>query len=202
MPVTGEQAMVELGRIVDDIAQALKALDSAGLRNNPYQPGIGPFTEPKALELALQWLAQQYPQLYAGAGPKSYPGIPRKMCDLVIGDKWAIEVKLIRPFGDNGKPAEHWSENILHPYPGNTSSLGDCFKLMQSGFPGRKAVIVYGFEHTLPQVPLEPAISAFELIAKEVMRIPLSPRHFASFGQLMHPVLQQGLMFGWEVLAP
>src|SRR6058998_405930 len=33
------------------------------------------------------------------------------------------------PFGDNGKEAENWSVNLLHPYEGNVSTIGDCCKL-------------------------------------------------------------------------
>lgn len=50
-------------------------------------------------------------------------------CDIVIPGFWAIEFKLIRPYGDNGKIAEHCSENALHPYPGIISSIGDYLKL-------------------------------------------------------------------------
>src|SRR6266702_123142 len=82
---------------------------------------------------------------------------------------FAWHFKIIRPFGDNGLPAEHWSENILHPYPGNTSSLGDCMKLLQSGLPERKGIIVFGYEHAQAVVPLDPAIRSFELLAAQIV---------------------------------
>jgi len=47
----------------------------------------------------------------------------------LIKGLWVIEVKIARPFGDNGKEAEAWSVNLLHPYAGNTSIIGDCLKL-------------------------------------------------------------------------
>jgi hypothetical protein len=71
----------------------------------------------------------------------------------VIPGAWAVEVKLARPFGDNGKPAERWSENLLYPYKGNTSSLGDCLKLLESEFTERKAILIIGYEHTPPKIP-------------------------------------------------
>lgn len=43
--------------------------------------------------------------------------------DLLISDHWAVEVKTTRPFGDNGREAENWSVNLLHPYPGNISTI-------------------------------------------------------------------------------
>jgi hypothetical protein len=133
-------------------------------RARTYRPGIGPLAEADAIERALR-LLKNGPQAsdYRDASPKPYPN-SRQKCDLVIPNEWAIELKLIRPFGDNGAEAEHWSENVLHPYAGNTSSIGDCFKLAQSNFAERKAVIVFGYEHTPPQIDLETAIRAFELL--------------------------------------
>jgi hypothetical protein len=71
----------------------------------------------------------------------------------------------VRPFGDNGRPAEHWSKSVLHPHEGNTSSLGDCLKLLNSGLGERKAVIIFGYEHTPPRVELDDAIRDFEVLA-------------------------------------
>jgi hypothetical protein len=48
------------------------------------------------------------------SSPKRYPN-SRRQCDLVIPGEWAVEFKLLRPFGDNGAEAEDWSENVLHP---------------------------------------------------------------------------------------
>jgi len=46
--------------------------------------------------------------------------------DLLIVGHWALDIKIARPFGDNRKLAENSSVNLLHPYGGNTSLLGDC----------------------------------------------------------------------------
>jgi hypothetical protein len=192
--------MVELGQVVDHFAEAFKAVDNGSPIHKGFMPGIGPFGEPEGVNQALAYLRLAQPEVYRLAGPKRYPGA-RQTCDLVIDGQWAIEFKLIRPFGDNGKPAEHWSENVLHPYKGNTSALGDCFKLARSGFQERKAIIVYGFEHTPPQVALEPAIRSFEVIAECVAGVKLGIRQSASFDTLVHPVHQQGKVYGWEVLA-
>ena len=94
---------------------------------------------------------------------------------------------------------EHCSENVLHPYPGNVSSVGDCIKLIESGFFERKAIVVVGYEHSPPQIDNVTAIESFEVVAKEVVRVELSERHSAEFGPLVHPVHQQGKVFGWEV---
>ncbi|HEY8378006.1 MAG TPA: hypothetical protein VIK91_16025 [Nannocystis sp.] len=119
---------------------------------------------------------------------------------MLIPGEWAIEFKIVRPFGDNGKPAEHWSENILHPYPGNTSALGDCIKLLEGNFSERLAVVIFGYEHTPPQVRLNPAIRAFELLAREILQVRLGNRVEALRTGLVHPVHQQLRVFGYEVL--
>jgi hypothetical protein len=104
------------------------------------------------------------------------------------------------PFGNNGLPAEHWSENLLHPYPGNTSSLGDCVKLLSLGLVERKAVMIIGYEHTPPRVTLDAAVLGFEVLAREVVKLRLSRRVEELRAGLVHPVHQQLRVFAYEVL--
>ena len=80
------------------------------------------------------------------------------------------------------------------------SSLGDRLKLLEANIPVRKAVVIFGYEHSPAQVSLDPAISAFELIALKVLAIELGPRHHAKRGGLVHPVHQVLRVFGYEVL--
>jgi len=196
--------MLSLDQVVDDFAEAFKAVDATrpqgASRTRTYRPGIGPLTEADAVNRALRYLQRELQRSsYQDASPKQYPN-SRQQCDLVIPDEWAIEFKLLRPFGDNDKEAEHWSENVLHPYPGNISSIGDCIKLIESGFSERKAIVVFGYEHSPPQIDITITIDAFEVIAKQVVKIKLGERQSAKFGPLIHPVHQQGKIFGWEVL--
>jgi hypothetical protein len=121
--------MLHLDQLVDDFAEAFKAVDETRpqvvSRARTYRPGIGPLTEADAVNRALQHLQEgKRRSSYEDASPKQHPH-SRQQCDLVVADEWATEFKLLRPFGDNGKEAEHWSENVLHPYPGNVSSMGD-----------------------------------------------------------------------------
>ncbi len=196
--------MLSLNRVVEDFAEAFEAVDATrpqGVsRTRTYRPGIGPLTEADAVDKALRYLQVEMQRAeYQNASPKRYPN-SRQECDLVIPDEWAIEVKLLRPFGDNGKETEHWSENVLHPYRGNVSSIGDCIKLIESEFSERRAIVVFGYEHLPPQIDITPAIDSFEIIAREVTGIKLGERCSAVFGPLIHPVHQQGKIFGWEVL--
>ena len=119
---------------------------------------------------------------------------------MLIPGEWAVEFKIARPFGDNGKQAEDWSVNLLHPYAGNTSAIGDCLKLRTLECKERKAVVVIGYEHDPPQIDLSPLISAFELVAQGVTGIRLGSRVEALRKPLVHPVHQRVRLFAWEVL--
>ena len=180
--------------VIDAFAEGLRAIDSSGVAHKTFQPGLGPYGEAEAVRLALQHMRAQSPELFSSAQTKRLP-------DVLIPGQWALEFKIVRPFGDNGLPAEHWSENILHPYPGNTSSLGDCVKLLLSGLPERKAIVVFGYEHAQAVVPLDPAIRSFELLAAQIMQVKLTPRIERRIEGLVHPIHQVLRAFGWEILA-
>jgi hypothetical protein len=184
---------MELSAFVEDFADALAEVDRSGLSHKHFQPGIGPFGEADAIRAALPELRKKNFDRYERAVMKRLP-------DLLIPGSWAFEFKIIRPFGDNGKPAEHWSENILHPYSGNTSSLGDSLKLLEANLPVRKGIVIFGYEHSPAQVSLDPAISSFELIALNVLGIKIGPKCHAMRKDLVHPVHQVLRVFGYEVL--
>ena len=180
--------------VVECFGRGLAATDRDGQPHKAFQAGIGPYGEADAIRLAVGHMRAECPDLFSKAVIKRVP-------DMLIPGRWALEFKIVRPFGDNGKPAEHWSENILHPYPGNTSSLGDCLKLLASTLPERKAVVVFGYEHEPAQILLDPAVKAFELIAKDTLGVALSPRIERRIKGLIHPVHQVLRIFAWEVLA-
>jgi hypothetical protein len=195
---------LSLSEVVSDFADAFTKVDETrpqgASRTRTYRPGIGPLTEADAVTRALQHLKKgTRSTYYVDASPKRYPGC-RQQFDLVIPGEWAIEFKLLRPFGDNGAETEHWSENALHPYPGNVSSIGDSIKLIVSGFSERKALVIFGYEHSPPLIDIAVAVESFEAIGKEVVGIELGERYSAKFGPLIHPVHQQGKVFGWQVL--
>jgi hypothetical protein len=185
--------VISLGALGADFADALKMVDADRLAHKKFAPGIGPYGEADAVRAALIKLKNVKPAAYSGA-------IVRRVPDLLVPGQWAIEFKIARPFGDNGQVAEHCSENLLHPYAGNTSSLGDCLKLLSSGLIERKAVIIFGFELTPPRISLNAAVFSFEVLAKEVMKLRLSPRIEEFRDGLIHPVHQQLRVFAYEVL--
>ncbi|MGE5323364.1 MAG: hypothetical protein ACM3SW_10905 [Actinomycetota bacterium] len=183
---------MELEQIVGDIAEGLVSIDSSGIAFNGFQAGVGPYGEPQLVRAIAEYMN--------GLSPYSRRAKTKRTPDLLIPGDWALEFKLARPFGDNGKIAENWSVNLLHPYPGNQSLIGDCLKLRRLGGPERKAVITVGYELTPPQISLVPLLRSFELVAQEVMKIHLAPRVEKLRSGLRHPVHQQVLIAGWEVL--
>ena len=183
---------MELQQVVLDIADALVAIDKSAPPFRTFKKGVGPYGEPQLVRLVAQRLNDS--ARYSGhVATKRTP-------DLLISGLWALEFKVARPFGDNGKEAENWSVNLLHPYPGNVSVIGDCFKLLVLNGNERKAVVVVGYEHTPPQISLTPLLTAFEVIARNVMKIHLGPRVQLTRDHLQHPVHEQLTVAAWEVL--
>jgi hypothetical protein len=186
------QFLMDLESVLLDIAEALLRVDASGVPFRSFRPGVGPYGEPQLLKLIAAHL-NRLPKYEGGVTTKRSP-------DLLIREHWAIEFKIARPFGDNGKEAENWSVNLLHPYPGNVSTIGDCYKLAELAGPERKAVAVIGYEHSPPKIDLTPLVDAFEEIARDVAGIRLSQRIEMRHDGLVHPVHQSLRVFAWEVL--
>ena len=88
------------------------------------------------------------------------------------------------------------SSGSFSPYADDRSAITDCRKLAESGFAGRRAILIYGFEDS--QRPLVWLIDVFETIAALAVR--LGPREQAPLGSLMHPVFATGYVYAWEIL--
>lgn len=182
---------VALPKLVARIADELVAIDCSGQAFRHFSPGVGPFGEPQLIRLLADRIRKS-PE-YAEAATRRAP-------DLLIPSQWAIEFKIARPFGDNGKEAENWSVNLLHPYPGNVSVVGDCLKLLEHSGSERRAALVIGYEHTPAKIDLSPLFASFEAIARNVMSLRLSDRVEQRRLGLCHPVHQQLRVAAWEVL--
>jgi hypothetical protein len=196
---------MDLGQIVHDFAIGMAAADhrrpqAASQRDASrlYQPGIGPFGEDAAVAMTLAEIRAAQDGAYAVAGKRRYPS-GRSVCDLALGERpdWAIEVKLARLGRDNGTHEDAAIKKILSPYPEDRSAVTDCQKLAASGFGGKLAVLIYGFED--PDRPLSWLIDAFEAVA--VRAVSLGRREEAPLAHLVHPVFATGRVYAWEVLA-
>jgi hypothetical protein len=200
MIFTKTTAMMELSKIINDFADALLALDSKYPIEGTFKPGIGPHTEDHSREMILQYF-RSMPDIYGEYNSTSsiqYPG-KREMCDIVIPEQWAIELKLLRPFGDNDKESEHWSNKLIHPYYGNKSAIGDALKLLSSSFQEKKAIILFSYEHTNPRIDTEITLKSFELILSQIHKINLKQRLIAERRGLVHPTFQVLKVIGWEL---
>ena len=160
--------------IVIDFARGMELADSRRPAYKTYQPGLGPHTEPLTVALVMAELAAAWPDRYAA----HKRGVPyaegtRQACDLRLGAppawEWAIEVKMVRMMGDNGKPNDNLPTHILSPYPVHRSAVTDCTKLAQSGLGARKAILFYGYSY--PTFPLAPLVEAFEVLAGRQVRL-------------------------------
>lgn len=185
---------MELEQVVNDVGAALVTVDQCGVAFKQFHPGVGPYGEPQLLAAVAQYL-NKLPAYERSVRTKRTP-------DLLIPGRWALEFKLVRPFGDNGRQAENWSVNLLHPYEGNVSLIGDCLKLRRLGGLERKGVVVIGYEHTPPEIALAPLLDAFELVATKVVGVHIGRRIQIVRSGLCHPVHQQLLVASWEVLLP
>ncbi len=195
-----------LAHFVADFASAMREVDAArpvASRHGEkaaFQPGIGPHPEDAVVAMCLEAMANLNPGRYADyQSSVPYSEKSRSRCDLCFGKPgrwtWAIEVKLLRFLGDNGKPNGNMLMHILSPYPQDRSALTDCTKLASAGLAPKCAVVIFGYEHQ--EWPLNPAIEAFETLARE--RVLLGNRISADTGSLVHPVHSSGRVFGWEV---
>lgn len=195
---------VNLSTIVGDFALGLREVDARrptaiNLRSKvPFRPGIGPHTEAATVALVMAELAAASPEKYREHRlGVPYPNAPRQKVDLCIGMPpewdWAIEVKLLRFLGDNGQPNDNMLMHILSPYPEHRSALTDCRKMLSTRLARENAIVIYGFESET--WPLEPAIEAFEALARA--RVRLGGRNEASFEGLVHPIHTHGRVFGW-----
>ena len=196
-----------LDALVRDFGQGIEAVDARrpqavnSRSGKPFQVDLGPHTEIDTVELVMRELATRAPAVYEGKYSTSvpYPEDTRSKCDLCFGRgpvyDLAVEVKMARILGDNGKPNDNLVMHMLSPYPTHRSALTDCIKLQGTSLSSRRAVIVYGYE--AEGFPLQPLIEAFELLARQ--SVSLGQRHSARFSGLVHPVHASGSVYGWEV---
>jgi hypothetical protein len=147
---------------------------------------------PQLVKLITQRLSREHGVRYDGVKTCRMP-------DVLVPKRWALEFKIVRPFGDNGIEAEHWSQNLLHPYPGNTSAIGDAFKLMKYEGTEERGLIVICYEHEQPKIDMSVLVSAFELILRQLLNLPLRERHTSLVEGCVHPVHQRATVYGWQL---
>ena len=181
---------MELKNIVCDIADVLKVFDSEKPVHKKFKPGIGPFGEPQLVKEMSNRLNLM---------SKGYETQTRRTPDLDINGEWAVEIKIVRPFGDNGRVAENWSVNMLHPYEGNISLIGDALKLLELDEFPKKAIFLIAYEHAVPKINLDILITSFELIIQKVIGLKIGGRIEEKRINLVHPEHQVVRCLAWEL---
>ena len=194
-----------IGDFIGSFARGIQAADekrpqASGRGGRLFAPGIGPHTEDDTVRFVMDELAISEPTRYHNYSlGVPYPGDSRNKCDLCFGDgyswMWAIEFKMLRMLGDNGKPNDNMLNHILSPYPDHRSAVTDCEKLSRFRLAEVAALVIFGYESG--PFPLEPAIAAFEALASR--KVALGTRVQCAFRDLVHPVHRAGMVFGWEV---
>jgi hypothetical protein len=179
-------------QLVEDVAGAIREVDRSGVPFKQFQPGVGPYGEPQLVKLVTEHLAAKHGERYKGIKTCREP-------DVLVPGRWAIEFKIVRPFGDNGVEAEHWSQNLMHPYPGNVSAIGDAMKLMRREGSEQKGLIVISYEHEPPKVDVSRLVSAFEMVSRNLLELPLRERHTSIVSGCIHPVHQRATVYGWQL---
>jgi hypothetical protein len=182
---------MELLDITRDIADILKGFDSEAPLHKAFQAGIGPFGEPQLVSEISRRLNLM---------GENYKTRTKRTPDLDVNGVWALEFKIVRPFGDNGREAEDWSVNVLHPYEGNISLIGDAIKLSKLNSYLRKGLFLIGYEHSPAKIQLDPLLDSFELIIKNVIGLSLNGRIEETRRELVHPEHQVVRCIAWEVL--
>jgi hypothetical protein len=94
---------------------------------------------------------------------------------------------------DASRPVAKNKRSILSPFPQHRSALTDCVKLSNSGIADGKAVVIIGY--TYNDMPLEPAIHAFEILASDK----IGGRAEATFSGLCHRVHCCGKVIAWPI---
>ena len=188
-----------LDRFLSEFAMGIRIADSrrpqkTSRKGRRYQEGIGPFTEDETVQLVLD----EFPEHWNGCKFErlvAFPSSPQKKCDLCIvapSERLYIEIKMMRLFGDNGKPNDNITMHILSPYPQQRSALTDIQKLTESGFRGEKAIVIYGYDYD--EYPMSLMMDCFETLAGDRLRTKMCPREFHG---LVHPVHRRGAVYGW-----
>lgn len=167
---------------------------------NQYRPGIGPHSEVDTIRLTISSESWSAAMGNSTRTSVPYPRFPAKRCDIVVGDpaEWAIECKMARFLGDNGKNANQSVADFLSPYESDRSALTDCVKLAQSGFQCMCSVLIFAYESDVWSV--EPLLDAFETLAEK--QVLLGSRTTAQFSNLVHPIHKYGRVCAWQTESP
>jgi len=191
-----------LKMFVEDFATSLQKVDKEvppaknARTGEEYEKGIGPYQEKLLIEHVSDDLKKRKTNLYNGLVTEvKYPK-DRKRCDVVINNQLFIEVKAVRKMRNNGIHEEFLVNHILSPYEADKSFLTDTKKLLDSGFQGEKAVLMYGYDYE--EFPIDLILGCFELLAEKYF-CDIIEKHEFPFDGLIHPIHKKGKVKGYLI---
>ena len=189
-----------LNQFVIDFAKSMEVVDKTlppakNVRTKEeFDRGIGPYQEKLLIEHVVNNMKENNSSLYSNVELEvKYPN-DRKRCDVVINDNLFIEVKAVRKMRNNGTHEEFLVNHILSPYEADKSFLTDTQKLLDSGFQGQKAVMLYGYDYD--DFPIDRILGCFELIAEKYF-CKITEQYEQSFEGLIHPLHKRGKVKGY-----
>ena len=162
-----------------------------------YSPGIGPFQEKKLIELVTNEMKNQNQIFNNILLEEKYPNFSRKKLDIFWPNEevnYYIEAKAMRRLRNNGNPEEFIMVDLLSPYEGDGSVLGDIKKLKNSGFEGEKVILIYGYDYD--EAPMDIIVGCYELIADKYF-CKFKETYEQSFDGLIHPIHKRGKVKGY-----
>ena len=164
-----------------------------------YSPGIGPFQEKKLIKMVTDEMKNQNQIFNSIVTEEKYPNLSRKKLDIYWQsdeNNYFIEAKAMRRLRNNGTPEEFIMVDLLSPYEGDGSVLGDIKKLLNSGFQGKKVIMIYGYDYD--EWPLDIAIDCFEVLAERHF-CKFSEKYQHKFNNLIHPHHKKGEVYAWVI---
>jgi len=189
-----------LKSFVKDFAKSMEVVDKIlppaknARTGKEYDKGIGPYQEKLLIEHVVSNMKEKNSESYKDIQLEvKYPN-DRKRCDVVLNNNLFIEVKAVRKMRNNGVHEEFLVNHILSPYEADKSFLTDTKKLLESGFDGKKAVVMYGYDY--PDFPIDLILGCFELLSEKYF-CKLAEQYSHSFDGLIHPIHKKGKVKGY-----
>jgi hypothetical protein len=65
----------------------------------------------------------------------------------------------------------------------------------------KRVIIVISYEHEPPKIDVSVLVSAFELLCRELLKLPLGDRYTSVVAGCVHPVHQRATVYGWGLAA-
>src|SRR5438309_9850592 len=125
---------MELADFVLNFAAALTTVDAlrpvfTSRTGRVYQPGIGPHSEDRAVDLILAEMRTAAPQAYGSLVCRVAYEASRESCDVGLAGEWVLEVKMAGVCGDEAKPDDTSLKALRSPSHLDRSALTVCATL-------------------------------------------------------------------------